>query len=335
VILAVDAFNLAADRRGMGRYVRSSLSGMRALGQREVRLVVRDGRKGKTLEREFDLPVIEPRELRSHAVDAVWYPWNGMRFAPHAPAIVTMYDPFAFTFAAKSFIARRREQGPIRRAVREAAAIVTISEWSASELQRLFAIDPHRIAIVPPALESFWHPVPAPHESEYVLFVAGPDERKNARLLFEAFDRAFAGERTELIVAGDLNARDGAAFEKLRARKRHVKPSDEELRTLYSGALALAVPSLAEGYGMPVLEAMACGAPVIASSASALPEACAGAALLVAPTDCAAWSAALQRIVTGAQLRAELRLAGLARVAAIDPLAPARRLLEIARKLPS
>ena len=72
---------------------------------------------------------------------------------------------------------------------------------------------------------------------------------------------------------------------------------------------------------------------MIASSASALPEAAAGAAILVAPDDPAAWREALRRIAAAPQLRGELRIAGLARAAAIDPLAPARGLLEIARKL--
>ena len=333
MILAVDAFNLAADRRGMGRYVRSVLSGMHALGQKDVRLVVRDRQKAIALEGELEFAAIEPRDLRAQHADVVWYPWNGMRFDPHAPSIVTIYDPFAFSFAHRSFIARRREQEPIRRAVREAGAIVTISEWTAGRLRGLFGIEAGRITIVPPVIEQFWHPMPSPHESGYVLFVAGPDERKNAAMLFGAFDDAFADAHTELVVTGDLNARDRALFEQMRARKRRVAPSDEELRILYSGALAVAVPSLAEGYGLPVLEAMACGAPVIASNASALPEAAAGAAILLDPGDRAAWSAALQRIVTAPELRAELRVAGLARTAAIDPLAPARALLEIARKL--
>jgi len=333
MILAVDAFNLATDRRGMGRYVRSILSGMRALGQNNIRLVVRSRHKAQGLEREFDLPVMEPRDMRSRRAGVVWYPWNGMRFDPDAPSIVTIYDPFAFTFPHTNFIARLREQKPIRRAVRKADAIVTISEWSAGELRRMFGIDARRLAIVPPALEPFWHPVPPPRETEYVLFVAGPEKRKNASLLFEAFEDAFEGGRVELIVAGALNARDRGSLRKMCARKQHVMPSDQELRTLYSGALAVAVPSLAEGYGLPVIEAMACGAPVIASSASALPEAAAAAALLVAPDDRTAWSTALQRLAAGPKLRAELRIAGLARIAAIDPFAPARNLLEIARKL--
>src|SRR5579864_683518 len=107
--LAVDVFNLAADKRGMGRYVRRALYGLQALGEDGVRLVVRDRREAQPLESEFDYPLIETRNLRESPPDAVWYPWNGIRFAPHAPSIVTIYDAFAFTFPHKNLVARVRE----------------------------------------------------------------------------------------------------------------------------------------------------------------------------------------------------------------------------------
>ncbi len=333
MILAVDAYNLAADRRGMGRYVRQVFHGLRALGEIDVRLIVRNKRAGGSLGSEFSYPLMEARDLRRDRADAVWYPWNGMRFDPHAPAVATIYDPFAFMFPHRNFIARRREQQPILRAVREASAIATISQWSAAELQARFGIDPARIAIAPPAVEAFWHPVPPERESPYVLFVAGPDERKNARILFEAFESAFEDDAVELIVAGDLNRGAEAAFARMHTKKSRVRPDDRELRGLYSGALAVTVPSLAEGFGLPVIEAMACGAPVIASDAAALPEACAGAAWLADPHDPLAWRDALRRIYVDSDLRARLRETSLARTAALDPLAPARILLGLLNDL--
>ena len=90
MILAVDAYNLAADRRGMGRYVRQVLRGLETLRENDVRLVVRNKRAGESLTREFSYPLIEARDLRSNPPDAVWYPWNGMRFDAHAPAIATI-----------------------------------------------------------------------------------------------------------------------------------------------------------------------------------------------------------------------------------------------------
>ena len=327
--LAVDAYNLAADRRGMGRYVRQVFRGLQTLGKHDVRLVVRNKRAVESLTNEFPYPLIESRDLRRNPADAVWYPWNGIRFDPHAPAIATIYDTFAFAYPHKSFFARRKEQQPILRAAREAQAIVTISRWSAAQLHERLGIEPGRITIAPPAIEGFWHPVPPESDSPYVLFVAGPEERKNARMLFDAFEAAFEEDAVELVVAGELTRSDEAAFAKMHAKKSRVQPDDGELRSLYSGAIAVAVPSLAEGFGLPAIEAMACGTAVVASDAAALPEACAGAAWLVDPRDPMEWRDALRRIYVDAELRARLREASLARASALDPVAPARVLARL------
>lgn len=320
--LAVDAFNLAADRRGMGRIVRQVLESLERLDV-ETLLVFKTKDEGG----------ITPRDLSRTKVDGVWYPWNAMRFAPRAPSIVTINDPFAFTYAHRNFVARWREQRPIRRAIRKADRIFTISNWAAAELQRLFRIGAGRLRVVTPAIEPFWHRIEIPSQQPFVLFVAGPDARKNAPTLFQAFDAAFANGGPELVVAGTLSEGDEREFERMRAPHRRVRPSDEQLRGLYSSALAVAVPSLAEGFGLPVLEAMACGAPVLASNATALPEAAAGAALLLPPMDRAAWRDALRRIAEESPLRAQLRDRGFARTRAVDRDGYASALLESVRQL--
>lgn len=321
--LGVDAFNLEADRRGMGRLVRQTLEELQRLQQAEVLLIKRTPGPN----------AIVPRDLRRLRLDAVWFPWNGMRFAPHAPSIVTINDPFAFTYPHRSAIARWREQSPIRRAIRRADCIFAISDWGASELRRLFGVRPERLRVVHPAVDAFWQPVAAAEQAPYVLFVAGPDARKNAGLLFDAYDAAFGERGPRLVVAGTLNAADERHFAAMLAPRDRVTPSDEELRTLYSGALAVAVPSLAEGFGLPVVEAMACGAPVLASDATALPEAADGAALLLPPRDVRAWSDALQRIAGEGALREQLRERGFDRVRRMTPSATASALLESARRL--
>jgi glycosyltransferase involved in cell wall biosynthesis len=329
VILAVDAFNLAADRRGMGRIVRLTLRALEELGAK-VTLVARP-RDRQALEPEFSNAIIEPRELRRFDHQAVWYPWNGMRFDPHAYSIVTVHDPFAFTFPHRSFIARRREQMPIRRALRRAGEIFAVSEWTAAQIHALFRIGDARMRVVPDTLDPFWRPDPSPGGS-YMLFLAGPDERKNASMLFDAYDAAFVEGGPALIVAGNLRDQDERRFARMRAPHARTHPDDIELRRLYSGAIATLVPSLAEGFGLPALEAMACGSPVLAANAAALPETCAGAALLLPPQEPTAWRQALQRISADASLRDDLRARGFARVRGMDPQAPAKALLESVRR---
>jgi len=333
VRIGVDAFNLAADRRGMGRVARTTLSALALMPDVHPVLIARDGAAARTLSSEFPFETAVARRAGRARLDAVWYPWNGMRFRPHAPSVVTIYDAFAFTHPARGLIARLREQSPIRRAVRGAGRILTLSHWSAGELQRVLRVSPDRIEISPPGLDPFWHSVEPPQRDPYVLFIGGRDERKNAAVLLDAHDAAFAEGGPVLVVAGALNDRDERRLQRMRAPHERVIPDDDRLRELYSGALAVAVPSIAEGYGLPAIEAMACGAPVIASDAAALPEACAGAALLVAPQEVQAWSAALSKCAGDAELRAAMRARGFERTSALKADTLATALLACVRRL--
>jgi glycosyltransferase involved in cell wall biosynthesis len=151
-------------------------------------------------------------------------------------------------------------------------------------------------------------------------------------MLFEAYDAAFAAGGPQLVVAGALSEDAQRRLAQMHAPHVRVDADDSQLRELYSGALAVLVPSLAEGFGLPAIEAMACGAPVIAADASALPETCAGAALLVPPDRPDEWSNALKRIEQDSALREELRRRGLERVRSLDPEASATALLECVRR---
>lgn len=332
--LGVDAINLAADRRGMGRLVRQTLRSLQGTGEVEIALIVRNASEASALWREFNYPTLSTADVAKERLDAVWYPWNGMRFPPHARSIVTIHDPFAFTYPHSNFIARRREQSPIRRAIKDADAIFSPSTWTANELRRLFNLAESRIRIVPNAPDEIWHPVALPPHDPYILFVAGTEARKNAEMLFHIYEATFQGAGPELVVAGKLSESGERAFERVRGRRRHELPSDKQLRELYSGATMVLVPSLAEGYGLPAVEAMACGAPVIASNATALPETCDGAAVLVRANDENAWRSAIRTTYLDDSLRSDLRERGLARVARIDRHGPAKALLACIQLLP-
>ncbi|MDQ2680253.1 MAG: glycosyltransferase [Candidatus Eremiobacteraeota bacterium] len=301
--LGVDAFNLELDRRGMGRYARAMLAGLREYSEFEITLIDRD-----TL-----------RNLRGHSFDVLWYPWNGVRFAARAPKVVTIHDPFAFTQPHRSAVARWREQRPIRHGARIAQAITTVSKWSAQTIGEILRIDAAAIEVIPPVLDPFWQPVQSARAMRpYFLFVAGPEPRKNATMLFAAFKHAFPQGEAMLAIVGTLSAADATQLNTAGIVHERLSPDDEALRELYSSAVAVAVPSLAEGYGLMAIEGMACGAPVLAADAAALPETCDGAALLIAPDDPQAWSTGLRRVWDDRVFGLALRDRSLERVTRFD-----------------
>jgi len=330
VRLAVDAWNLVDDRRGMGRYVRRILEDWQDESDLDITLIVRKAPHIETLRDEFPYAV---GTAVAGTFDAAWFPWNAMRFdVPNARSTVVFHDAFAFTHPHREFIARWREQTPIRRAMDRANERAVNSHWSATELARVFKRDARDFTVIQPVPDPFWMPVPGRSAPPYVLVVAGPEERKNVPTLVRAFARAFTRGECELVVAGNVSANDGWLLERSGIRYERVRADDDALRSLYGGALAVAVPSLAEGYGIMAVEAMACGAPVIASNAAALPEACDDAAILVPPLDVEAWAFALERVVHDATLRETMREQSLARAARIDRAEPARLMLGLIRR---
>jgi alpha-1,3-rhamnosyl/mannosyltransferase len=206
------------------------------------------------------------------------------------------------------------------------------SHWSATELARVFKRDVADFTVIHPVPDPFWKPVEPIARAPYVLVVAGPEERKNIPTLVRAFARAAARGECELVIVGNVSANDAWMIERSGIRYERVRADDEMLRTLYSGARAVAVPSIAEGYGIMAVEAMACGAPVIASNAAALPEACDDAAILVPPLEVEAWTFALERIVHDATLRETMREQSRGRAARIDRTEPARLMLALIRR---
>lgn len=159
-----------------------------------------------------------------------------------------------------------------------------------------------------------------PFGRPYVLCVAGADPTKNVEVLVEAFSRLPGGVREgyDLMLAGDFRRRIDLHE---RVRQRGIERqtvftgviSDERLIELYQRASLFVFPSKYEGFGLPVLEAMACGCPVISSSASSLPEVTGDAAILVEPSDVEGFTRQMERVLTDQALWSDLRERGLAR----------------------
>jgi glycosyltransferase involved in cell wall biosynthesis len=294
----------------MGRYVRPLLRALATRADITLTLLVRDPRRAADYRAivgtGVDVAPLSSARI-SRAYDRVWYPWNGVRFAARAPAVVTINDDFAFAYPARGRVARWREQQPIRRAARRAAHLLTISHWSRDALRKRFDLAADRISVIPLAPDAFFSPgsETSPFGEPFVLAVGTGDERKNIAFLIDVFARAFPLRDVRLVLVGAPSPAITARLEGTRLPTAILtQVGDDALRRLYRTAATVAIPSLAEGFGLVAAEAQACGAAVIAANTSALPEAVGDAGLLIDPRDADAWRDGLLQLVHDPQARA-------------------------------
>ena len=309
--VAVDAHNLVADTRGIGRYARAVLS--RAMRAPETRwtLVVRRWFSSRRALSDAvgGAPFRLARTVPSDA-DVVWFPWNGTFLRTHAPAVATVHDCTPFAYPAANARTRETEQGPFVRTARTAACILVQSDYTANEVERWLHVARERVVVAPLAADPIFAPGPLDalpaglHGRPYVLCVGAHDERKNTPTLCAAFARAYpAGDMTLAFTRAPQSLPPNAIVVDAR--------SDRTLIALYRGATLAAVPSLSEGFGLTLLEALACGAPSIASRASALPEVGGEATWWIDdPLDVDAWAAALRALANDPAARTRLSEGG-------------------------
>lgn len=230
---------------------------------------------------------------------------------PAKRVVATFHDLFVLTAEYSSPEFRARFAAQAHEAARRADVLIAVSEFTARQLSDLLRVEPARIRVVPHGV----HP-PAPSRQpreKLVLFVGALQTRKNLLRLIEAFEALPPDWRLVLAGAPSGYGAD-AVLERVHARidvTGYI--SARQLGELYARASIFAFPSLDEGFGIPVLEAMANGVPVVTSNRSALPEVAGDAALLVDPRSSADIAAALTRLASDAGLRRQLASRGLER----------------------
>jgi alpha-1,3-rhamnosyl/mannosyltransferase len=226
------------------------------------------------------------------------------------PVIPVVYDLSHIRHPEFHPPARVRWMAGVAEACRSAPAVHTISEFTAGEIVDEFGVERSRIHVVPPAVSAvFRDPARAEDgalrrlglaEGAFALTVSTLEPRKNLATLLDAHGRLPATQQTRLplVVVGAAGWGDVRLADHPLVRAGTVRlagyVTDAELAGLYRAARIMLYPSIYEGYGMPVIEALACGAPVVASDAASMPEALGGAGRLVAPHDVDGWTAVLQ-----------------------------------------
>lgn len=337
LVVAVEASRLAQELRGIGREVWALLP--RLLRQRpELRLVLlirrpRDAEIVRARLASLAAPLERVsfeslRRVDRMSADVFWYPWNVALPAPRAGVVVTTIQDVAPLVLPdprrrkwlKNFRWRRRYGFTARRA----DMILAISSFTRDEVHRVLGVPPERMRVTLLAADDLRIP-PVDRDAEaltrlgvrapFVLAVGAGDRRKNLGLLERAMPRVVREHpQATLVLAGP---RRGSGHSRLDPAWQRTLGfvSDDDLMTLYRCARVVVAPSSYEGFGLPVLEAMQLGAPVIAARASSLPEAGGDAAAYVEPNDDEALAREIGRVLRDDAVYATMRAASLAQSA--------------------
>lgn len=278
------------------------------------------------------LPLFHPldpwrvaRHIRRSQPDAYFSPgFNAPLATPGIPLVFMIHDlNYVHVDANTTALKRAYFALVIKPACRRAFRVLTVSEFSRQQILEWANVDASAVINVGAGVDAAFDARGERYSPgfPYVLFVGSQAPHKNLRRLAQALARSKAGREVKLLVTGDPTP-DTRRWLGEGDLSSHVVfagvVAEQRLPSYYRGAVALAMPSLFEGFGLPVIEAMACGTPVVTSTATSLPEVAGDAALLASPTDTTAIADALDQVVFDAKLRSTLSERGLQRARQFD-----------------
>jgi glycosyltransferase involved in cell wall biosynthesis len=321
--VALDVSPLVQTRAATAKYVR------RLLERAEVEYVQLSwggGSRAAALARDILwYPRLLPRRATAYQSEVTHCPTFRGPLRRSGPLVVTVHDlavlrrPEAFNRWSRSY-----SRLAVPRVVRAADRLIAVSEFTRDELVDMLGVPEAKIRVVPNGVDEGFRPDGPAEQGDYVLAVGTVEPRKNLPRLVEACG----------LLGRELRIAGAAGWGDVRLDARHVRPlgfvDDDRLAALYRGAACVAYPSLYEGFGIPVVEAMACGAPVVTSRGGATEEVAGGAAILVDPGEPEAIAEGIEAAVAD---RDRLVPLGLERARAFDWTATARRTAEVYREL--
>jgi glycosyltransferase involved in cell wall biosynthesis len=304
------------------------------------------------------IPLTLSAELRRNPVDVLHVQFTAPPFCP-CPVVVSIHD-LSFEHLPDTFRRRSRMQLrlTVRHSARRAAKILTLSEHTRRDIIETYGVDESRIQAIPLAAPRHFYPVEDTRElqrvrhnygidGQYILSVGSIQPRKNLARLVQAYARVRASLRDKqtetewpkLVLVGKhawlydetLRALNEAGVADSVILTGYVPETD--LPALYSGALCFVYPSYFEGFGLPPLEAMKCGAPVIVGDRTSLPEVVGDAALTVDPFDVSSIAGAIEKLINDSGLRRELGVKGQQRAETFDWRKTAQQTLEVYRQV--
>ncbi len=289
-----------------------------------------------------------PLRLRADGASLVFSPLPEGMLLPSVPQVIVVHDVLPLRFPEEYPRQQYYFRYFVPRILRKARAIVADSEHTKRDILSFYGIEADKIHVVPAGYDNRRYRMGIDVEgvkrkydlTSYFLYVGNLLPHKNIQRLLQAFARLAPACPHKLVIAGTKDPRYFPALEAevgvlgLQSRVLFLDyVMSDDLPSLYAGATAFVFPSLYEGFGLPPLEAMACGTPVIASNVSSLPEVVGDAALLVGPHDVDGLSKAMLRVMTEEGLSEEMRRKGLERAKEFSWEATARSLLGICKEV--